>query len=1060
MSASQANSKPSESTSLDAFISYSRRDKEFVARLHRCLAKYSPPSGLLSEKRRLRVFLDQSDFTGVDYFDAIQAHLGNSRKLILICTPAAAKSEFVGDEIERFAQLHDPSDIIPVLWKGVPNNEAQPGQEAERAFPQALCEMLEMPLAVDFRGYQPSSMSPDRGAFQSAWMMLLANLLGVSRAEVEERELRRRRQTRRLWSAGVATVFAALSALSIWALVEGEHALARQLAAQASLPMGLELELVERRVLLANESARRLSRLGKPTLVADTALRAALSQVPRRLLALPGAEEQRVAVSADGEYLFVSRGVELVVHSLSNGEVVKQVSLEMPLREIVTGRTPNVVAGLRVDGSVRVWRWPDWRPQAPPPVEVTRAPIDCVAVADDGLMVALRILGDENPEVELLSWWSDDGALFNQAVSRKLNGAVAPAGSSCLVAQTDDGQSATLALLEITDTEQISTALYWRIKDRFLADDKPASGQPQVWGKAVAGTLVGTGPGVLLPDGRVVFNGDIGEPTWDRWGAHRDPIALSSDAQWVVVREWKTDPYVPLLNSTLFDVADSGSGGVLQSVADSGGEAVFTPDQTTLVTVAGNRLRLWDRRDGRERLRLFTQSPNLERWFDAPSRRLVTLAEDGSIEVFDIGSVGTVAVVPDGIPYALFGDAAQPAIALDDRLLLPPSAIGEAPRTVSVEGFAYDLLAAPDASHIALTLSKDRPASIFSKTDDDELLVLATGEQIEVRYRGKRAEQLRFTEDSRRLLAVSDDGHIRMIDLTTGKSAWETQVAVFAPSSGVSQHRSVNVALAQDGNLVAIGHSNGLLVIDGGDGTVVHEEDTPSGIVAFSPDGSLLARSTSSGSVEVMRTSSGIQLASLQRLGDTALKGLMFSPEGRQLVTVAGTVFGTSVSQGWIEEHFHVWDIETASVVQRLPHSRVSPEDYQAAVGEREDERVQFTDLVWDDRSSTIAAIVDPSMLAYWTVGSDFVRRRLVVWRLGDDSLEEIYRQEDSRLRPIAFGSAGKLLVAESEQGWRHILDLSSERLRRIACSVVERGMTPKESSEYLGSLRRAFTCS
>ncbi|HEU4452494.1 MAG TPA: toll/interleukin-1 receptor domain-containing protein, partial [Longimicrobium sp.] len=235
----------------DAFISYSRRDAAFAARLQQALEKYTPPSGLGLERRRLRVFRDQHDFTGTDYYDAIQRHLAGARKLIVVCSPDAAASPYVGDEIERFVALHGADHVVPVLWRGVPNNESTPETAADRAFPPALARALEMPLAADFRGRDPRSRRFLEGSGEGAWMLLLANLLDVSRAEIERRELRRRRRTRRIWTTGVGAVMAALLALSAWALFEGERALARQLAAEAALSGVLDVEQVERRVLLA-----------------------------------------------------------------------------------------------------------------------------------------------------------------------------------------------------------------------------------------------------------------------------------------------------------------------------------------------------------------------------------------------------------------------------------------------------------------------------------------------------------------------------------------------------------------------------------------------------------------------------------------------------------------------------------------------------------------------------------------------------------------------------------------------------------------------------------------
>ena len=137
----------------DVFMSYSRKDKEFARKLEKALEEYKPPKDLKVPQRNLVVFRDEADFTGVEYHQSIEHHLKNSAKLIILCSPDSRKSPYVNDEVRRFAKLHNSADnIIPVLVSGIPNNEAKPGQEEEKAFPEGLCEAMGaqgMPLAAN-----------------------------------------------------------------------------------------------------------------------------------------------------------------------------------------------------------------------------------------------------------------------------------------------------------------------------------------------------------------------------------------------------------------------------------------------------------------------------------------------------------------------------------------------------------------------------------------------------------------------------------------------------------------------------------------------------------------------------------------------------------------------------------------------------------------------------------------------------------------------------------------------------------------------------------------------
>ena len=67
-----------------------------------------------------------------------------------------------------------------------------PDQEHEKAFPEALLESMAMPLAAEYRGFGAWNDSINKGAFEGPWHTTLANLYGVSRREIEQRETKRR----------------------------------------------------------------------------------------------------------------------------------------------------------------------------------------------------------------------------------------------------------------------------------------------------------------------------------------------------------------------------------------------------------------------------------------------------------------------------------------------------------------------------------------------------------------------------------------------------------------------------------------------------------------------------------------------------------------------------------------------------------------------------------------------------------------------------------------------------------------------------------------------------
>lgn len=288
----------------DAFISYSRKDSEFAAKLEAALEAYRLPKELAAGGRHLDVFRDVADFTGVEYGSAVRRHLAASRKLIVVCSPHARASRYVDEEIRVFAESKGAENIVPILVSGIPNNEATAEQQQDMAFPAALCEVLAMPLAVDYRGFDVRRERIVKRPFEKSWYALLANLLDASRDRVEERE--RQRQTRRrriVATAGAAIIIVLATALAFsvvqWRRAEQRAAIAlsRQLALQARSLLDDRLDAA---LLLALQSYRI-----QPTTEARGALLAALNHSPRLVRFLHGSLEraQCSAFSTDGRWL-------------------------------------------------------------------------------------------------------------------------------------------------------------------------------------------------------------------------------------------------------------------------------------------------------------------------------------------------------------------------------------------------------------------------------------------------------------------------------------------------------------------------------------------------------------------------------------------------------------------------------------------------------------------------------------------------------------------------------------------------------------------------------------
>jgi tetratricopeptide (TPR) repeat protein len=158
-----------------AFISYSHRDALFAARLHRRLEGYVLPKRLGAGRRLAPIFKDREELPAAHDLSAqVRAALALSDCLVVVCSPDAAASPWVGREIELFRELHPDRPVLAALVRGEPTE----------AFPPALSENGVEPLAADFR--------KDGDGDRLALLKLVAGIAGVGVDQLVQRDAQRR----------------------------------------------------------------------------------------------------------------------------------------------------------------------------------------------------------------------------------------------------------------------------------------------------------------------------------------------------------------------------------------------------------------------------------------------------------------------------------------------------------------------------------------------------------------------------------------------------------------------------------------------------------------------------------------------------------------------------------------------------------------------------------------------------------------------------------------------------------------------------------------------------
>lgn len=210
----------SEAPKYWAFVSYCHRDDAWGRRVHRWLERFSVPSHIVGREtrvgtvpRNLRpVFLDRDELpTSSDLGTNISEALKASRFLIVVCSPASARSRWVNEEVLAFKRLGRANRILAIIVGGEPNMSDRPGREDEECFCPALRFHLGPDGALGNERTEPiaADARPGRDGPARSLLKLAAGLIGVDFDELQRR-YRRRRRLQIAQAAAAALVLAAI----------------------------------------------------------------------------------------------------------------------------------------------------------------------------------------------------------------------------------------------------------------------------------------------------------------------------------------------------------------------------------------------------------------------------------------------------------------------------------------------------------------------------------------------------------------------------------------------------------------------------------------------------------------------------------------------------------------------------------------------------------------------------------------------------------------------------------------------------------------------------------
>jgi WD40 repeat protein len=373
MSTIQANADPapterSSATPPRVFISHNNHDAPFATRLAERLRRFELPRDVDAPAHRLDVFIYQQDAAAGPYDKAILDRVRQAHSLVVVCSPNAAASPRVDDEITTFIEPRPNESqsqqnerlarLIPILLAGEPRTPTD-SSDANAAFPPALVSLVADPIWIDYR-----RRSSDKRE-TAEWYVLLSTLFGVARATVEQRVLRERVRILRRRVIAAAAVVGVLAATAAYALFQ-RHTVQTQNTqlgvdkdslANANTELRNQIVRAVKAESTATDRAIEAKRQLAQSLIAQGMNNLALSQPALARSLFAGAQavtelpRSRVFVARLGQFVTAMRSPESLISFRAHDGGASAVAVTHDARYVVTG-------GKRLDSElpeIKLW---------------------------------------------------------------------------------------------------------------------------------------------------------------------------------------------------------------------------------------------------------------------------------------------------------------------------------------------------------------------------------------------------------------------------------------------------------------------------------------------------------------------------------------------------------------------------------------------------------------------------------------------------------------------------------------------------------------------------------
>lgn len=854
-----------------AFISYSHTDDGIAEWLHRHLENYRVPKGITggrADRRIGKVFRDRVELASShDLGGDIRRALDQSDALILMCSPRAARSPYVEEEIRRFKETGKGERIFAVIIDGEPHAAGKPGRSAdEECFPRGLLFQVgadgaftttpepKEPIAADVR--------PGKDGRENGALKIIAGLLGIGLDDLVQREKRAERARR----VRANLIAGAMALLALGAIAGGVFAWQQQVVASTER-VRAERQTADALARLSNNVARESRAILDQNnythallmaLYADPAARS--TAVPEGLAPVEGYPQARARLVAAHQH-------NRLVRILGDGGSLSSAAFSADGRLVVTSN---------LQGKVRIWDAQTGvllRTLVEQDIAVFSAVFSPVT-ADNRQFVAT---GSGEHSVRI--WDAETGALVRtleghtspiRTVAFSADGRFLVSGSNDHTARIWDVATGKTLRTLVGHQDRISSASFSR-DGRFVvtgSSDRTA----RIWNaasgaqlRALNGHEAAINTAAFSTDGRFIVTSSVdqGVRIWDALNGallrmlagHRGIVssaAFSSDGRLVVTASM--DGAVRIF--------DAGTSALLHTLAGhtiSVESAAFSADDRFVVTSSyDGTARIWEVAKAPVRRLQGAEAYGLSAALSSDGTLVATGSYFGPVRVWDAQTGATLRMLKG--------------------------------HTTGVNGIAFSPVAS-ESSRLIATASQDKTARIWEATTGALLHTLEHGDWVYV---------ANFSVDGQLLVTGSRDRAARIWDVKTGQ--------VIRVLEGHADW-VYSATFSPDARLVVTGSQDGRARIwDASTGVTLHTLEGHSRAVvavAFSADGRFVATASADGTARMWDAATGAPVRTLEgHLG--ALRSIAFSSDGHFLVTSSD------------DRTARIWDAATGATLRTL----------------------------------------------------------------------------------------------------------------------------------------------